>query len=361
MELLRDPQHAGADRAHAGDRQAAAQLSATPAMTATDRSRTALHRRGGDDAYAGRQGAARRATGRRAPTRCSRTCCSSVLAQVPPIDASARRRRDRRLRDARVRAGNERRAHRRAARRIAARASPGMTINRFCSSGLNAVSIAADRIRTGEADIMIAAGTESMSMIPMLGRLALNADVFARRRERRHRLRHGAHRGKASPRSGRSRARTRTPSRWHRTGRRSRRRRRGEFDAEISPYPTSSHASPTSRPARVVERSAQRRARRRAARRHDRRGPRQAEARIRGEGLASPPATARRCRTAPAASILVSERVLRELGLAPLARWVGYAVAGVPPEFMGIGPDRGDSQGARRSPASASRTSTGSS
>ena len=56
----------------------------------------------------------------------------------------------------------------------------GMTINRFCSSGLNAVSIAADRIRTGEADIMIAAGTESMSMIPMLGRLAMNEAVFAR-------------------------------------------------------------------------------------------------------------------------------------------------------------------------------------
>src|SRR5512137_2579362 len=56
----------------------------------------------------------------------------------------------------------------------------GMTINRFCSSGLNAVSIAADRIRTGEADVMIAAGTESMSMIPMLGRLAMNAEVFAR-------------------------------------------------------------------------------------------------------------------------------------------------------------------------------------
>src|SRR5499433_3655233 len=56
----------------------------------------------------------------------------------------------------------------------------GMTINRFCSSGLNAVSVAADRIRTGESDVMIAAGTESMSMIPMLGRLALNAEVFAK-------------------------------------------------------------------------------------------------------------------------------------------------------------------------------------
>src|SRR4029434_3095146 len=56
----------------------------------------------------------------------------------------------------------------------------GMTVNRFCSSGLNAVSIAADRIRTGEADIMIAAGTESMSMIPLMGGLKPNLEVFAR-------------------------------------------------------------------------------------------------------------------------------------------------------------------------------------
>src|SRR4029078_3382422 len=54
----------------------------------------------------------------------------------------------------------------------------GMTGNSFCSSGLNAVSIAADRIRTGEADIMIAAGTESMSMIPMLRRIPVNGAVF---------------------------------------------------------------------------------------------------------------------------------------------------------------------------------------
>ena len=45
----------------------------------------------------------------------------------------------------------------------------GLTINRFCSSGVQAVALAADRIRLGEADVMIAAGTESMSMIPMGG------------------------------------------------------------------------------------------------------------------------------------------------------------------------------------------------
>ncbi|MGH8295956.1 MAG: beta-ketoacyl synthase N-terminal-like domain-containing protein, partial [Steroidobacteraceae bacterium] len=46
---------------------------------------------------------------------------------------------------------------------------PGVTVNRFCSSGLNALQIAADRIRVGEADVVIAGGSESMSMVPMMG------------------------------------------------------------------------------------------------------------------------------------------------------------------------------------------------
>ena len=45
----------------------------------------------------------------------------------------------------------------------------GITVNRFCASGLSAVQIAADRIRVGEAEVMIAAGAESMSMVPMMG------------------------------------------------------------------------------------------------------------------------------------------------------------------------------------------------
>ena len=48
-------------------------------------------------------------------------------------------------------------------------AVPGVTINRFCSSGLQAIAMAADRIRAGGAQIMIAGGAESMSMIPMSG------------------------------------------------------------------------------------------------------------------------------------------------------------------------------------------------
>src|SRR3954466_5171335 len=55
----------------------------------------------------------------------------------------------------------------------------GMTINRFCSSGVQAVALAADRIRLGEADVMIAGGTESMSMVPMGGnKPSFNPEIF---------------------------------------------------------------------------------------------------------------------------------------------------------------------------------------
>ena len=54
-----------------------------------------------------------------------------------------------------------------------------MTVNRFCASGLQSIAYAADRIRLGEAELMIAGGVESMSMIPMMGHLpAFNIKAF---------------------------------------------------------------------------------------------------------------------------------------------------------------------------------------
>jgi acetyl-CoA acyltransferase len=211
----------------------------------------------------------------------------------------------------------------------------GMTINRFCSSGLNAVSIAADRIRTGEADIVIAAGTESMSMIPMLGRLALNAEVFAKdenigiaygmgltaervatgwkvSREEQDAFALASHRKALAAQAS------------------------GEFSAEISPYPIRENV-PDLASGRIVAR----------ARSFDRdEGPRSDTS---SDGLAKlkPVFAAKGSVTAgnssqtsdgAGAAVVVSERVLRELGLTPLARWVGFAVGGVAPEVMGVGP-----------------------
>src|SRR5688500_14490778 len=57
----------------------------------------------------------------------------------------------------------------------------GVTVNRFCASGLTAIAMAADRIRVGEAEAMIAGGTESMSMVPMMGnRPSMNLSIFER-------------------------------------------------------------------------------------------------------------------------------------------------------------------------------------
>ncbi len=57
----------------------------------------------------------------------------------------------------------------------------GVTVNRFCASGLTALQMAADRIRVGEADVMIAGGAESMSLVPMGGnKPSFNPEVFAK-------------------------------------------------------------------------------------------------------------------------------------------------------------------------------------
>jgi len=56
----------------------------------------------------------------------------------------------------------------------------GVTINRYCASGITALAMAADRIRVGEADVMLAGGVESMSMVPMMGnKPSMNMNMFS--------------------------------------------------------------------------------------------------------------------------------------------------------------------------------------
>ena len=211
----------------------------------------------------------------------------------------------------------------------------GMTINRFCSSGLNAVSIAADRIRTGEADIVLAAGTESMSMIPMLGRLALNAEVFAR--DENLGIAYGMGLTAEKVAAGWKVSREEQDAfalASHQKALAA--QANGEFSAEISPYPIRENV-PDLTSGKIVTRE----------RRIDRdEGPR---ADTSADGLAKlkPVFVAKGSVTAgnssqmsdgAGASVVVSEAVLKELGLTPLARWVGFAVGGVAPEVMGVGP-----------------------
>ena len=68
----------------------------------------------------------------------------------------------------------------------------GVTVNRYCASGITALAMAADRIRVGESEVMIAGGVESMSMVPMGGnKPSLPAGHLRARREHRPGLRHG--------------------------------------------------------------------------------------------------------------------------------------------------------------------------
>jgi acetyl-CoA acyltransferase len=211
----------------------------------------------------------------------------------------------------------------------------GMTINRFCASGLNAVSIAADRIRTGEADIMIAAGAESMSMIPMAGRLAMNAEIFTRDENLGIAYGMGLTAEKVAERWQVTRdAQDAFAVASHQKALAA--QAAGEFEDEISPYPVRDSLPDLARGEIVVR-----------SRRFDRdEGPR-AETTADGLAKLKPVFAARGSVTAgnssqmsdgAGASILVSESVLKELGLVPLARWVGFAVGGVAPEIMGVGP-----------------------
>ena len=215
----------------------------------------------------------------------------------------------------------------------------GITVNRFCASGLSAVQMAADRIRVGEADVMIAAGTESMSMVPMMGNspslsptifrdpddlesygiaygMGLTAEKVAQQwkvsREDQDRFAYQSHmRALAAMKAG-------------------------EFGDEITPVTVedrsvdlaSAKVTVTSRTVALDE---------------------GARPDTTPEGLAKLKTVfaARGSVTAGNSSqtsdgagalILASESAVKRFGLTPLARFVSYASRGVPPHIMGIGP-----------------------
>jgi len=210
------------------------------------------------------------------------------------------------------------------------------TINRFCSSGLQAVSMAADRIRLGEADLMLAGGTESMSMVPMMGyHPVFNPLIFAG----------SEHIGIAY---GMGITAEKVAEQWQVT-----REQQdafavashakalaaianGEFADEIAPYILADHYPDLNQrgildDARTIKTDEGPRAGTTA----DVLGKLKAVFRVNGSVTAG---NSSQMSDGAGAVLLASEQAIKDYNLTPLARFVGFAVAGVPPEIMGIGP-----------------------
>ena len=212
----------------------------------------------------------------------------------------------------------------------------GVTVNRFCASGLTAIAMAADRIRVGEADAMIAGGTESMSLVPMMGhRPSMNPSIFERDEN-------------IGIAYGMGMTAEKVASQWKVS--------RADQDA----FALASHQKALAGqekgefkdetvPVEVVERFADLDSGRielktRAITADE--GAR-ADTNLEALGKLRPVFAAKGSVTAGNSSqtsdgagavLVVSERILKQFNLRPLARFVSFAVRGVPPEIMGIGP-----------------------
>jgi acetyl-CoA acyltransferase len=222
----------------------------------------------------------------------------------------------------------------------------GVTVNRFCASGLTAIQMAADRIRVGEAEVMIAAGAESMSSVPMSGHTPwINPAVFANHEHIGIAYGMGITAEKVAQQWKVSReAQDAFALQSHQRALQA--QQAGEFTDEITPvevtdrFPNLEDGSTTLKTGTVSLDE----------------GPR-AETTL--EGLAKLRtvfASARdpggkptglgtvtagnSSQTSDGAGclILASESAIKAHGLTPLARFVSFAIKGVPPEIMGIGP-----------------------
>ncbi len=209
---------------------------------------------------------------------------------------------------------------------------PAATVNRMCASGLEAIAIIAQRIQTGQIDVGIAGGTESMSMVPMEGHVFRPNPVLARQYPDAY-----LGMGLTTENLVQQFSITREEAdafalQSHQKALRA--QAEGAFEGEIVPV-------------EVVEKVVKN------GTIHENRflfdrdeGPRadtsmEALAKLKPvfktDGTVTAGNSSQRSDGA-AAVLLMSERKVKELGLQPIARFAGYALAGVPPETMGIGP-----------------------
>lgn len=211
--------------------------------------------------------------------------------------------------------------------------SAAMTVNRFCASGLQSIALAAERIRGGGADVIVAGGTESMSFVPMGGnKIAFNPWLVEKHPESYLSM------GLTAERVAKHYGVTREES--DRFAVESHRKalaaiENGRFVEEIVPVPvTACVPNGGGKPAKnEVEFKVDE-------------GPRadtsmETLAKLRPafhvNGIVTAGSSSQTSDGA-AAAVVMSERRAKELGAKPLARFVAFAYAGCPPEEMGIGP-----------------------
>jgi len=207
-----------------------------------------------------------------------------------------------------------------------------MTINRFCSSGLQAIALGAERIRGGGAEVILAGGTESMTMVPMGGnKISANPtlvsnypDAYLSMGLTAERLakRFGITRQQADEFSLNSHKKALAAI------------AAGRFDEEIVPVPVSFTTPNGSKPKRVEIQF-----------KMDE-GPR-ADTTLEALAALKPAFHVNGITTAgnssqmsdgAAAAVLMNADRAHELGIKPLARFVSFATAGYKPEEMGLGP-----------------------
>jgi acetyl-CoA acyltransferase len=213
---------------------------------------------------------------------------------------------------------------------------PGITVNRFCASGLQAVAFAADRIRLGEADIMIAGGTESMSMIPMMGnKVAMNPELF--QDDDNVAIAYGM--GMTAEKVAEQwKVKREDQDEFAFTSHKRALKaiETGEFEQEISPYTIDEkYPDLSAHQVRDV-----------IAVKDTDEGPRadtsrEVLAKLRPVFAAKGSVTAgnsSQMSDGAGAVVLMSEAAMKRFNLSPMGRFIGFSVVGVPPEIMGVGP-----------------------
>jgi acetyl-CoA acyltransferase len=212
----------------------------------------------------------------------------------------------------------------------------GITVNRFCASGLSAVQMAADRIRVGEADVMIAAGVESMSLVPMMGNApSLSPAIFTQDENLGIAYGMGLTAEKVANQWKVSRqAQDEFAVESHRRAVAA--MKAGDFAGEMTAVEVTDRA-PNLATGEVIAST-------RTVSLDEGARP---DTSLEGLAKLRPVFSPRGSVTAGNSSqtsdgagalILVSEAALKRYNLKPLARFVSYASRGVPPHIMGIGP-----------------------